>query len=107
MDTSTKDGSVHTTRSVRVAFASDRIVYKQIEVPALMTLHTGEWTIEETSGGSAVTSEHTVAINPSNIEKVLGAGAGVDDARKFVRNALGTNSTTTMEHAKEYAESRR
>jgi aromatase len=107
MDTSTKDGSVHTTRSVRVAFASDRIVYKQIEVPALMTLHTGEWTIEETTGGAAVTSAHTVAINPSNIEQVLGAGAGVDDARKFVRNALGTNSTTTMEHAKEYAESRR
>jgi aromatase len=107
MDTSTKDGSVHTTRSVRVTFAPSRIVYKQIEVPALMTLHTGEWTIEENANGSSVTSRHTVAINESNIEQVLGADADVDDARKFIRNALGTNSLTTMEHARGYAEGRR
>ncbi|HEX5405556.1 MAG TPA: aromatase/cyclase [Pseudonocardiaceae bacterium] len=107
MDTMTKDGSTHTTRSVRVTFPSSRIVYKQIEVPALMTLHTGEWTIEENSDGSSVTSQHTVAINAANIEQVLGAGASVEDARKFVRNALGTNSMTTMEAAREYAEGRR
>jgi aromatase len=107
MDTRTKDGSVHTTRSVRVTFAPSRIVYKQIEVPPLMTLHTGEWTIEENSAGSTVTSQHTVAINGSNIEQVLGSGAGIDDARKFVRDALGGNSLTTMEQARQYAESRR
>lgn len=107
MDTSTKDGSVHTTRSVRVTFAPSRIVYKQIEVPALMTVHTGEWTIEENPDGSSVTSRHTVAINASNIEQVLGADADVEDARKFIRTALGTNSLTTMEHAREYAEGRR
>src|SRR5258707_1001107 len=33
MDTRTQDGSTHTTKSVRVCFAHDRIVYKQLQVP--------------------------------------------------------------------------
>lgn len=107
MDTRTKGGGVHTTRSVRVAFPHRMIAYKQIEVPALMTLHTGQWTVRENGLGVSVTSQHTVAINEANIAKVLGQDAGVDDARTFVREALSTNSLTTMRHAKEYAERRR
>jgi aromatase len=106
MDTTTEDGDVHTTKSIRVTFPPNRIVYKQTEVPPLMTLHTGEWSIEENSTGVAVTSTHTVMINESNIAKFLGADAGVEDARKFLRTTLGTNSTITMKHAKEYAEGR-
>jgi aromatase len=107
MDTRTQDGSVHTTRSIRVTFPHNRITYKQIEVPPLMTLHTGQWTLEENAEGVAVTSAHTVAINEANITKILGADADVAQAKKFVRGVLGKNSLTTMEHAKQYAESRR
>jgi aromatase len=104
MDTRTKDGSVHTTESVRVAFPHHKIVYKQTTVPALMDLHTGEWSLAEDDGGVAVTSRHTVVINKGNIERVLGKNADVATARTFVREALGGNSTATLGHAKQYAE---
>jgi len=106
MDTSTKDGSVHTTRSVRVCQPYSSIVYKQVVVPALMTLHTGRWIIAELEGGGvSVTSRHTVLINTANITSVLGPDADVAAAEKFVRNALSTNSLTTLRAAKAYAES--
>jgi 2-polyprenyl-6-methoxyphenol hydroxylase-like FAD-dependent oxidoreductase/ribosome-associated toxin RatA of RatAB toxin-antitoxin module len=105
MDTSTKDGSVHTTRSVRVCQPYTSIVYKQVVVPALMTLHTGRWLIAERDGGGvSVTSRHTVLINTANITKVLGPDADAAAAEKFVRNALSTNSLTTLRAAKAYAE---
>jgi aromatase len=104
MDTRTKDGSTHTTRSVRVTFPHDRIVYKQVVVPALMTLHTGYWLLEEDGDGTSATSQHTVVINADNIAKVLGEQAGVPEAREFVRTALSGNSRATLGHAKEYAE---
>lgn len=107
MDTRTKDGSTHTTKSVRVCFPHHKIVYKQITLPALLGLHTGSWLLEGDGAGVRVTSEHTVAINEANIEKVLGAGADLARAREFVRTALSGNSTATLGHAKDYAERRR
>lgn len=106
MDTRLKDGSTHTTKSVRVCFANDHIVYKQITLPALMTLHTGRWQFTEDGGHVTATSQHTVSINEANIASILGPDADVAQARAFVRNALGTNSLATLNHAKEYAESR-
>lgn len=107
MDTMTKDGSVHTTESVRVCFPDTKIVYKQIVLPALMTLHTGYWLFEENGDKVVATSQHTVAINEANIAKVLGDDADVEQARTFVHNALSGNSLATLGHAKDYAESRR
>ena len=107
MDTRTRDGSVHTTKSVRVGFPHTRIVYKQIQTPALMTLHTGHWLLDEKPNGVTATSRHTVVINDANIAKVLGDEASIDDARTFVRSALSTNSLATLGHAKKYAESQR
>ncbi|MER5382897.1 aromatase/cyclase [Streptomyces sp. NPDC002688] len=105
MDTRTKDGSTHTTRSVRVCKAATAIVYKQIVLPALMTLHTGRWLIEDRDGGGvSVTSRHTVRINTDNITRVLGADATADSARDFVRTALSGNSLATLRLAKAYAE---
>jgi len=105
MDTSTKDGRIHTTRSVRVCQPSTSIVYKQVVLPALMTLHTGRWLIEERDGaGVSVTSRHTVQINTARIADVLGAGADVPAAQEFVRNALSGNSLATLRLAKAYAE---
>ena len=106
MDTQTKDGSTHTTKSVRVCFPHRLIAYKQIGLPALMTAHLGQWRIQETPDEVRVTSEHTVVINEENISAVLGPEADVARASSFVRTALSTNSRATLGHAKAYAESR-
>ncbi|MEU3353826.1 SRPBCC family protein [Streptomyces sp. NPDC037389] len=106
MDTRAADGSTHTTSSVRICLPGRRIVYKQRRTPALLAAHTGRWTVEETPAGALVTSRHTVVVDPSAVVPVLGPGATAEDARAFVRQALGHNSTTTMRHAKEYAEAR-
>lgn len=106
MDTRTKDGGVHTTKSVRVCFPHHKIVYKQITLPALMTLHTGCWTVaEEPTGELSVTSQHTVVINQANLS-ILGPDTTVADARAFVHRALSGNSLATLGKAKEYAENR-
>ncbi|SFW78434.1 aromatase/cyclase [Amycolatopsis australiensis] len=107
MDTRTKDGATHTTKSVRVCFPHREIVYKQITLPALMSVHTGYWRLWETDQGVTAVSQHTVVIDPGSIPAVLGPEAGVEEAKKFVRNALGGNSLATLGHAKAYAESRR
>ncbi|MBP0452329.1 aromatase/cyclase [Kitasatospora sp. RG8] len=108
MDTLTKDGSTHTTESVRVCFPHRKIAYKQTTLPALLALHTGYWTFEEGPDGvTTATSQHTVVLDAANIGKVLGPEAGVPEARRFIREALGNNSRATLNHAKEYAEARR
>jgi aromatase len=105
MDTSTKDGSIHTTRSVRVCRPHSSIVYKQIVLPALMTLHNGHWLIEDRNGaGVSVTSRHTVRINTARIADVLGPDANAAIAQEFVRKALSGNSLATMHAAKAHAE---
>lgn len=107
MDTRAKDGTTHTTKSYRVTLPHHRIAYKQVTLPALMTLHTGYWTFEESGSSVTASSQHTVVLNTENIAKILGAEATVADAREYVRNALSTNSRATLGHAKSYAENMR
>ncbi|WP_149179183.1 aromatase/cyclase [Streptomyces sp. TRM49041] len=108
MDTRAKDGSTHTTHSYRVCVPHHKIAYKQVTLPALMSLHTGCWTFRETPDGRvAASSQHTVVLNTENIAKVLGAEATVADARAYVHTALSTNSLATLGHAKDHAESGR
>ncbi|MEU6056339.1 aromatase/cyclase [Streptomyces xanthochromogenes] len=106
MDTRAKDGSTHTTKSYRVCLPHHRIAYKQVTLPALMTLHTGRWTFAPGERGTEVSSQHTVVLNTANIARVLGPDATVADARDYVRTALSTNSRATLGHAKEYAENK-
>ncbi|MFF5232891.1 aromatase/cyclase [Dactylosporangium sp. NPDC000521] len=98
METLAKDGSSHTTESIRVGLPGLRIVYKQTRPPALLTVHTGRWTFEERDGLVTATSQHRVVLRPAAIEQVLGAGKTVADARTFVREALGANSLATLRH---------
>ncbi|MEU9924049.1 hypothetical protein AB0H51_22625 [Streptomyces griseoluteus] len=72
-----------------------------------MSAHTGCWTLTPRGGGVDATSQHTVVVKPEAVEKVLGAGRTVADARNYVRNALSTNSRATLNHAKAHAEARR
>ncbi|MEV7020232.1 aromatase/cyclase [Streptomyces sp. NPDC093991] len=106
MDTLTADGSAHTTESVRICFPhAGRIVYKQTATPALMEAHTGEWSVVPDASGVTVVSQHSVVLREEAVEQVLGAGADLAAARRYVRQALGRNSTATLGLAKRHAES--
>jgi aromatase len=107
MDTRAKDGSTHTTKSFRVCRPHELIAYKQVTLPALMALHTGRWTFEETDRGTTATSQHTVVINTDNIAGILGPEATTEDAKGYVQAALSANSRATLGHAKDYAENKR
>ncbi|WP_079249216.1 aromatase/cyclase [Streptomyces sp. IMTB 2501] len=107
MDTRSPDGSLHNTTSFRVCFEDRKeIVYKQLRVPVAMRVHTGRWTIEPSGDGDTltVTSWHTVVLDPEGVRAALGADATLAEARARVRKALGTNSSTTLRHAKQFAE---
>lgn len=100
MDTITSDGSHHTTRSIRVCYPEERIVYKQLVPPVLLLGHSGAWSFAAGPGaGVAVTARHMVAIDPTKVESVLGARRTLADARAYLRDALGTNSRATLAHA--------
>ncbi len=106
MDTVTADGSAHTTRSIRLCFPAERIVYKQLMPPALLFGHSGGWTFTDGPDGAVATARHTVAINPAAIIEILGTNRTLADARDFLRAALGANSQATLAHAGAYAQSR-
>jgi aromatase len=101
MDTVTSEGSRHTTRSIRLCFPGDGIVYKQLVPPALLLGHAGAWRFAPSPDGpgTVVTARHQVAVDPTKVEGVLGAGRTVDDARAWLRDALGANSRATLAHA--------
>lgn len=100
METRTKDGNTHTTKSYRVCFAPNKIAYKQVTLPALLALHTGYWTFQEDGSGVVATSQHTVVLDPDNIA----ADAEIANVKKLVQEALSTNSTATLGYAKAHAE---
>ncbi|MFE1595093.1 aromatase/cyclase [Nocardia sp. NPDC058705] len=105
MDTQTADGSSHTTRSVRVCTAPHSIHYKQLVTPALLRVHIGSWLLDEDeNGGVTATAEHTVVLATDAIDRVLGPDATEEQARAFVREALGRNSSTTLRQAKAFVE---
>jgi aromatase len=104
MQTRAADGATHTTKSYRVTFPHRRIAYKQVTLPALLSVHTGCWTFQENEAGVAATSQHSVLLNPDAIAKVLGTSATAADAADYVRHALSTNSRATLDHARRYAE---
>ncbi|WP_338683214.1 aromatase/cyclase [Streptomyces acidiscabies] len=105
MDTLAKDGSVHTTESIRICLPDElRIAYKQLVPPSLMASHTGEWTLTDTDDGVLAISRHTVTVNEANILQVLGESGTVASARDFIRRAAGGNSLVTLQHAKAFVE---
>ncbi|WP_019544758.1 aromatase/cyclase [Streptomyces sulphureus] len=106
MDTVAKDGISHTTKSYRVGMPPHRIVYKQVTLPALLSLHTGRWTVAPDGDGVTATSQHTISVDPDAVARVLGADATVRDAIEHARTALSTNSLATLTLAREYAERR-
>nr|P41178.1 RecName: Full=Granaticin polyketide synthase bifunctional cyclase/dehydratase; AltName: Full=ORF4 [Streptomyces virginiae]CAA77600.1 bifunctional cyclase/dehydratase [Streptomyces virginiae] len=92
MDTRAKDGSVHTTKSYRVALDTRKIAYKQVTLPALMTLHTGVWTFTRRPGHHRGELAAHRLHQHANIAKIPRRAGQVADARDYVHSALSTNS---------------
>lgn len=104
MDTRAPDGDVHNTVSFRICFPHEKIVYKQVVVPPVMTAHTGQWLFAQRAGGTEVTSCHTVVMSRRGVTDLLGPGVTLMEARKRVQDALSTNSLTTLRHLKAHVE---
>ncbi|MGW2545839.1 aromatase/cyclase [Kitasatospora sp. NPDC001574] len=102
MDTRAEDGSVHRTRSVRLCFPHERIVYKQTAPPAGLLGHSGEWIVTPHGAGSAVTAVHRVALDADALPRLFGAGTELAVVRERVRAALGGNSLRTLEWARSF-----
>lgn len=105
MDTLAADGTRHTTRSVRIGLPPHTLVYKQTSTPPALAAHTGRWLLQAgpRPGTTQVQSEHTVRLDRREALRLPGVGS-LAEARAAVRKALGTNSLTTLRHAREYAE---
>lgn len=107
METRASDGSTHTTESVRICRPPSGIYYKQQRLPALLAMHTGYWLLrEDDDGRTRAIAGHTVEIREDKIHAILGPSAEVAQAREYLRNVLGGNSRTTLDHARNYAERR-
>jgi aromatase len=98
------DGSTHSTRSVRLCFPGERIVYKQTVVPRGMLGHAGEWVIVGAEGGTTVTARHTVALDPAAVGDVFGPGTPLGEAKRLAQGLLSRNSRLTLEAAARFIE---
>ncbi|MEU1404349.1 SRPBCC family protein [Streptomyces sp. NPDC005728] len=97
MRTGSDDGSVHGTRSVRLCFPDERIVYKQTTVPRGLLGHSGAWLLSETDGDTHVTAVHQAALDPAALEEVFGPGVTLSAARDRAAALLAGNSRRTLD----------
>ncbi|WP_242904544.1 aromatase/cyclase [Actinomadura terrae] len=105
MGTRAPDGSVHTTRSIRVMLSDGSIVYKQTKPPRVLLGHSGRWEFHSDTSGAAVRSTHTFLLDPAGVAEVYGPDVPAREAASRVRAALSANSRVTMEHASLYSAS--
>ncbi|MFJ8017083.1 aromatase/cyclase [Streptomyces sp. NPDC096339] len=105
-DTLGADGVRQTTESVRICFpAAYRLVWKETPATPLFAAHTGEWALFPDETGVTAVSRHSVLLREEAVETVFGPGADLAEARAYVRQALGRDSTATLAVAAQHAES--
>ncbi|MFG2754453.1 aromatase/cyclase [Streptomyces xanthophaeus] len=105
MNTLTEHGS-RTTDSVRICFPhAGRIIHKQTAPSPLLEAHTGEWSVIPDETGVTVVAQHSVVLREEDIATVLGEGAGLAEARAYVREAVGRPGLDLLAQAKRHAES--
>ncbi|MFE9767974.1 aromatase/cyclase [Streptomyces sp. NPDC005808] len=109
LDVLSADGAVHTFEAVRVCFPhSGRILWKHTLPSPIVDAHTGEWSVIPDEEGVLVIAQHSVLLREEGIEeaagKLLGAGAGLAQARGHVRATAGRFSLATLELAGRHAE---
>jgi aromatase len=107
MDTVTPGGGpAETTESVRVCFPhAGRICFKQTRTAPLITAHSGEWSVTPDENGVTAVATHNVLLREDAVETVLGPGADLAQARRYVRDSLGAASAATLGLARRHAES--
>ncbi|MGW7823523.1 SRPBCC family protein [Streptomyces puniciscabiei] len=99
-------GQTLVSEAVRLCFpAAGRIVHKETVTPDPVAAHYGEWYLEPDETGVRVVSVHHVMLRESAVEAVLGGGALLVDARRYVREWLGRSSTEVLSLARWHAES--
>ncbi len=107
MDAHNSDGSVCTTRAVRICFPHHAIAYKQTQPLETMSAHLGAWHLSPVAEGVVkVTCRHTVMIRPERIGKVADQNGTVEQVRDRIRRALGNNCLATLMHLKNAVEGR-
>ncbi|MEV0323687.1 SRPBCC family protein [Streptomyces sp. NPDC050658] len=106
LDLAGADGTVQQVSSVRVCFPhAGRIVFKQTRPGDLLAAHCGEYSVLPDQSGVTVLVQHHAVLREKDIERVLGAGATLADARRKVRADLGHQSRQTLQVACRHAES--
>ncbi|MFC8131335.1 aromatase/cyclase [Streptomyces sp. NPDC057302] len=106
MDTREPDGSVQTTRSLRLCFPhAQLIVHKQLTASGLLGAHTGEWSLVPDERGVTLSAHQDVVLCPESIGRVLGEGAGTAMARHQVRQRIEGAGARVLDLAKKHAES--
>lgn len=99
-------GETTVSESVRLCFpGAGRIVHKETVLPDLVAAHCGEWYLEPDASGVRVVSAHTVMLQERAVEAVLGGGARLVDARRYVRERLGRMNTEALSLVRWHAES--
>ncbi|RPF24793.1 SRPBCC family protein [Streptomyces sp. TLI_185] len=99
-------GQTLVSEAIRLCFpAAGRIVHKETVTPDPVAAHYGEWYLEPDVTGVRVVSSHHVMLRESAVEAVLGGGALLVDARRYVRDWLGRSSTEALNLARWHAES--
>ncbi|WP_225840500.1 SRPBCC family protein [Streptomyces sp. NK08204] len=100
MDGLTGDGSANHTESVRICFpGAGRLVHKETVTSALLSAHTGEWSIEPDASGVSLTARHHVLLREDAIAGVLGERATLAEARGYVRDELSLHTHLALEQA--------
>lgn len=99
-------GQTLVSEAVRLCFpAAGRIVHKETVTSDPVAAHYGEWYLEPDETGVRVVSAHHVMLRESAVEAVLGPGALLVDARRYVREWLGRSSAEALGLARWHAES--
>lgn len=106
LDRREQDGSVQTSRQVRVCFPYESIVYKHTQLPEILSAHIGRWRVYPVAAGVRVTSHQTVMIRPDKVSQLLGPNGTVERAGELIRQALGNDSLITLHEAREMLEGR-
>jgi aromatase len=107
MDTcAARSGRTDTIEAVRLCFPSaGRIVYKETMTPELIAAHSGEWYLVPDASGVTVVSAHHLMLEEAAVAPVLGPDATLAEARRYVREWLGRESTEALALAKWHAQS--
>lgn len=94
------DGSAHHTESVRICFpGAGRLVHKETVTSALLSAHTGEWSVEPDESGVNLTTRHHVLLREDAVAGVLGEKATLAEARQHVRDELSRQDQLVLSRA--------